>query len=93
MPGVTWNPFIDNLDFIGSGAGTLTIPEFTTDPASPVANQAWVLNTTTGGGGGNAGQPVGLLLAITQAGTGAPTTVYQFSYYTTEGTIVRTILS
>ena len=90
---ITWNPFTDNLDFTGNGPGTLTIPEYDSDPLSPVSNQAWVLNTTTGGGGGNVGQPIGLLLALTQAGTGAPTTTYQFSYYTTEGTIVRTTLS
>lgn len=92
MPGITFNPFTDNLDFIGSGAGTLTIPEVSTDPASPVVNQAWVLVTASGGGGANSGVPIGLLLALTYAG-GAVSYSYKFSYYTTEGTTVRSTLS
>ena len=58
-----------------------TIPEYTSDPVSPIAGQAWVLKQ-------NAGTPIGLLLAITRA---AP--IYYFSYYTYEGTTVRTLLS
>lgn len=90
MPQVTFNPFTDNLDFIGGGAATLTIPEYSADPGSPVVNQAWVLKT--GGGGAGAGIPIGLLLSLTYAGSGSPAT-YQLSYYTAEGTIVRTTLS
>ena len=88
--GWTWNPFTDNLDATGPGIGTLTIPEFTTDPSSPISNQAWVLKSGSGGSGG--GSPIGLLLALTYASTGGSTT-YQFSYQTTEGTTVRTTLS
>ena len=52
--GVTWNPFIDNLDFTGSG-GT---PELISDPVSPAAYSSWVLVS--------GGTPMGLLLALTQ---------------------------
>lgn len=57
------------------------IPELTADPVSPVPGQTWVL-------AGQIGTPVGLLLAIT---TGAIS--YRLSYYTSEGTIVRTVLT
>ena len=88
--GITWNPFTDNLDFTGSGSGSITIPEYLTDPSSPAANSAWVLRTIQGGL--QAGNPVGLLLALTYA-TSAGVSSYQFSYYTTEGTTVRSTLS
>jgi hypothetical protein len=54
-----------------------TIPEVTSDPATPVAGQAWVLKEGTG-------TPLGLLLAITTAGV-----TYFLSYRTYEGTTVR----
>lgn len=75
-----------------SGGGIVVIPEYTSDPVSPSAEFAWVLYTVVGGTGGNAGQPYGLLLALTQPGTGGSST-YQFSYQTIEGPIVRTLLS
>ena len=71
----------------GGGSGIVTIPEFTSDPVSPSPNETWVLYTS----GGNAGQPIGLLLALTYAGSGGSSS-YQLSYETTEGTIVRTPL-
>lgn len=86
MPGITFNPFTDNLDFTGSGV----IPELTSDPVSPYKNQSWVLVTQTGSGG-NAGIPIGMLLSLTYPGNASYT--YQFSYYTTEGTIKRVTLS
>ncbi len=89
--GVTWNPFIDNLDFTGSGGSGTTIPEYATDPVSPAANSAWVLKTVAGGI--SIGSPIGLLLALTYAVTSGGSTTYQFSYRTTEATTIRTTLS
>jgi len=71
--------------------GTASISQVDSDPASPSAEDAWVLHTTTGQDG-TAGEPRGLLLALTYTGTVGGHT-YQFSYYTKEGTIVRVTLS
>ena len=76
----------------GSGSGSNSIQELTADPASPTAQQAWVLRSGTGGGIAD-GTPIGLLLALTYTNnTGSPFT-YQFSYYTNEGTTIRSALS
>lgn len=85
-----FNPLGPPFDEVNAGSsGSVNIPELSADPASPTAQEAWVLKTTTGGGG-SAGQLMGIL-GLTYAGGG--TTTYQFSYYTNEGTIVRTPLS
>lgn len=90
--GVTWNPFIDNLDFTGPGStGTVTIPEYTSDPGSPAANSAWVLRGGSGGGIPD-GTPIGLLLALTYTNNSGSPFTYDFSYRTTEGTTVRASL-
>lgn len=90
MP-LRFNPTTGELDLVNtSSGGTASIPEYSTDPGSPSAQDAWVLKTTTGGG--SAGAPLGLLLALTDAGASGSST-YQFSYYTNEGTIIRTTLS
>jgi hypothetical protein len=81
MPQITFNPFTDNLDFVGSG----TIPQFSSDPSNPSANSMWVLKTP---------QyqlqtsifPLGILLA-TQVN------VYKLSYRTSEGTTKRVLLT
>ena len=57
------------------------IPEYTSDPASPVPGQTWVLKIANG-------TPIGLLLALTRE-----VDTYYLSYYTSEGSIVRTQLS
>lgn len=80
MPLITFNPFTDNLDFVGSGG---TIPEYASDPLSPAVNSAWVLKTVIPDG-----TPIGLLLALTYTSE----ITYQFSYRTSEGTTVRTQL-
>ena len=67
----------------------LKIPEYTSDPSNPRAGDAWVLKTTSSGG--VAGEPIGLLLALTQAGGGI--TTYQFSFETLAGTIKRVTLT
>ena len=69
----------------GSG-GTATIPQVSTDPASPAAEDAWVLKTTAGGI--TDGTPIGLMLALTYQGNTGSTT-YQFSYRTQESTTIR----
>lgn len=86
------NPITGLLDITGSGGGTASIPQYDADPSSPSAQDAWVLRTTSGGGVGVAGVPMGLLLALTYTGGGGADT-YQFSYRTNEGTTVRVSLT
>lgn len=66
------------------------IPQVDSDPYDPVAEESWVLRTVSGGTG--SGEAYGLLLTLTQPGTGG-TSSYQFSYQTIEGTTVRTNLA
>lgn len=69
------------------------IPQYASDPASPLAETAWVLRTP-GVGGTTTGVPMGLLLALTYAETAAGgAAAYQLSYRTEEGTTLRTTLS
>lgn len=68
------------IEEVQAGVTTPSIPEYTTDPISPAAENVWVLRTT-------AGTPVGLLLALTLG-----IDIYQLSYKTIEGPIVRTTL-
>lgn len=80
------NIFTGTMDLVNtSSGGTNTIPEYTTDPVAPAPGTAWVLKAQDG----VAGQPIGLLLALTYAGGFE----YWFSYETTEGTVVRTPLT
>ena len=89
--GWTFNPFTDNLD--ATGSGVVSIPEYTTDPSSPLINSAWILKTAVGGGIPD-GTPMGMLLALTYTGNSAGGgTTYQLSYMTAEGTTIRTSLS
>jgi hypothetical protein len=76
----------------GGGGGTAGIPQYDTDPASPSAEDAWVLKTP-GAPGNPAGSPIGLLLALTSAGSAAGADLYEFSYHTAEGITVRTSLN
>lgn len=66
-------------------AGSGTVTEVSTDPSSPTAGQTWVLHSASAIGG----SPIGLLLSLTQT---IVANTYLFSYYTSEGTIVRTVL-
>ena len=81
----TFNPFTEELDAV------TTIPELTSDPLSPKAEDAWVLNSTAGAGG-NVGQSIGLLLSLTYPGSGG-IALYQFSYKNKDGSIRRTTLT
>lgn len=65
---------------------TRDIPQYSSDPATPKPEEAWVLRSIGGGGG----SPVGLLLALTSAGSGS---TYAFKYRTKEGTTVSVALS
>ncbi len=66
------------------GGGGSSIPQYEdSDPSPLVAESAWVKHTTTSGGG----TPIGLLLALTYAGSG--TEKWELSYYTTQGSIKR----
>lgn len=87
-----FNPFTGKLDVVNSSSSSTSIPQVDTDPASPSAEDAWVLKTTTGGAGGGVlqffgglGQPI--------TSVGAPSTTYQFSYRTVEGTTKRVTLT
>lgn len=76
----------------GASSGS-TIPELSSDPASPTTNQAWVLRSGSGGTGGGVVQAItGLGFPIMSVNTGG-TYSYQLSYYTEAGTIVRSTLS
>lgn len=81
---LVFNPFTGKFDYVNAS----TIAEVTSDPASPVAGQTWVLHTTVTG---VTGTPLGLLLAITYSSS--TTNLYELSYYTLENTIVRTVLN
>lgn len=70
---------------VGSGGGG--IPEYSSDPASPVAGDTWVLS----GGASVIGSPIGMLLTLTTA-VSVPTS-YQLSYKTASGRIIRTSLT
>lgn len=76
------------IDRVGGGV----IPELTSDPASPNAQQAWVLKTG-GSVGSGGGLPYGLLLALTYPGVGGGAPTYQFSYRTIENTTIRVSMS
>lgn len=83
------NPYNGELQLINkSTTGTVNIPELTADPVSPAPESAWVLK---GSIFTPIGTPIGLLLALTYAGTSSPT--YEFSYKTIEGPIVRAELT
>lgn len=84
---VKLNPFTGKFDFTGD-AGEVAIPELQADPASPTAEQAWVLAS----GGADTGSPLGLLLCLTSAADVSAGPFY-FSYRTTAGTTVRTLLT
>jgi hypothetical protein len=63
------------------------VPQLDADPASPSAEDSWILKTASGGSPGDA---YGMLMGITQAG-GSDT--YEYSYRTKEATTVRAALA
>lgn len=77
----------DYIDDGINGNSTITIPQLNADPASPNAEDAWVLRSPIY----SAGTPLGLLLAITNTSIVGYT--YQHSYRTKEGTTVRVSLT
>lgn len=68
---------------ISTSASSFSIPEVTSDPASPTAGDTWVLRT-----GQEAGTPIGLLLALTYSGIN-----YFLSYQTEANTTIRVELT
>lgn len=80
------NPIVNST---ATGGGS--IPQYDTDPASPAAEDAWVLKSGSVTGGGKLQFLFGLGTPVTDSGTGGVT--YQFSYRTQEGTTIRTTLS
>lgn len=81
---IVFNPLSGEFDLIGH------IPELTSDPSSPAPEDAWVLRSGSGGVG--SGESYGLLLALTQPGTGGSYT-YALKYRTQEGTTISVALS
>lgn len=84
MPYV-FNPFTGNFDY--TAAAGASIPQLTADPASPAAEDAWVLYTAAALRPQTSLFPLGMALL-----TGTPAT-YQFSYRTNEGTTKRVSLA
>jgi len=69
------------------------IPELSSDPVSPNAQDAWVLRGGSGGsGGGKIRAFIGLSMAYLKVNTGGAFN-YKFSYRTNEGSTVRATLS
>jgi hypothetical protein len=66
----------------GTTATNVSIPEYTSDPASP-DESAWVLHTVPTG----AGSPYGLLLALTKPGAGIEK--WELSYRSPSGGVKR----
>jgi len=80
---IVFNPFTSRFDYVDVG----TIPEYASDPVVLNFNDTWVLATGTLLGGDAMG-----VLGLTYSGDLGSAT-YLLSYYTTEGTIVRTPLT
>ena len=89
ITGLKFNPITGQLDQVSK------IPQLDADPASPKAEDAWVLKS--GGGGGAGGgviiAPLGLGFVALTPGSGGGASTYQFSFRTQEGTTIRVALS
>lgn len=84
---LTFNPLTSNFDYVSA------IPQVDTDPASPNAEDAWVLKTQSAGvGGGVIIAPLGLGFLALTPGAGSSSS-YKFSYRTKEGSTKRVTLS
>jgi hypothetical protein len=68
------------------------IPQFSTDPASPTTECAWVLKSGGGTGGGKIQAFLGLGFPYLSINTGGVST-YALKYRTKEGTTISTALS
>lgn len=88
IPKTKLNIYTGKLDLVEH------IPQLDADPASPNAEDAWILKEGVGGGsgGGTIIAPLGLgFIALTTGGGGSLT--YKLSYRTKEDTTVRVSLS
>ena len=84
----SFNPITGQLDLVNRNG---VISEVSSDPASPAAQDAWVLKTSGGSGGGTLKAFMGMGFPYLTANSGANT--YKLSYRTQEGTTVRVTLS
>jgi hypothetical protein len=88
------------LDLVRPSANTslaTNIPQYTSDPALPNPQDAWVLRQGSGvvvTGGGTLNFIHGLALAVLSTGSGGGASyTYQFSYRTKENTTKRVTIS
>lgn len=83
----SFNIFTKKFDVVG------VIPQYSSDPVSPAAEDVWVKATVGGGSGGGVLKAItGLGFPIVSVNTGG-SSVYQLSYKTKEGTIKRVTLT
>ena len=81
-----FNPFTGKLQL------TNKIPQVTSDPSSPLAEDAWILATISGGSGGGKLNAFFGAFPYISPNTGG-TASYQFSFRTLEGTTKRATLA
>lgn len=86
-----FNPLLED-DFDLVGGAKVVIPEYATDPSSPVAGETWVKRTGGLAAGGTIKAFIGGAFPVSTVASGSPAS-YQLSYKTIAGTIVRTTLS
>jgi len=90
-----YNPFTGTLDLVNNkitSGGGITIPEYSTDPVSPNAEDAWVLRSGSGGAIVD-GTPIGLLLCLTYQDNAGVAYSYLLKYRTKENTTLSVALT
>ena len=68
------------------------IPQYSTDPSSPLAETSWVLRSGSGGAIAD-GTPIGLLLALTYQDNAGVAFSYLLKYRTKENTTLSVALT
>lgn len=90
--GFKFNPLGPPFDIDNDSGGTssTSIPEYTSDPGSPAARDAWVLRSGSASGGGDLMMLIGGFPLTTP---GSSTYTYTFKYRTDEATTVSVALT
>lgn len=84
--GMKFNPITGRFDLVKE------IPQVNSDPASPTAQDAWVLRSGSGGAIAD-GTPIGLLLSLTYKDNAGVAYSYEFKYRTKEGTTKKVAIT